>query len=182
MAQKIEFSLTDSKIVSNHEDVVRLYDLLGFNFNDQFTLLYRGSRDGFTASAFHAKCNGYANTLTIFNTTKSNVFGGYTTAVWSSSNGYKHDPNAFIFTLKNKYDKPMMLKVSHPSYAIYDAANYGPTFGGHAIYNAADFKSGSSYTSVANHYTYTYTLVNHQAIFNGEYNFITDEVEVYVRV
>jgi hypothetical protein len=31
----------------------------------QFTLLYRGSRDGFTASRFHDRCDGHMNTLTL---------------------------------------------------------------------------------------------------------------------
>jgi hypothetical protein len=32
------------------------------------TLLYRGTRDGFTAKSFHEKCDGKENTITIIKT------------------------------------------------------------------------------------------------------------------
>jgi hypothetical protein len=49
-------------------------------------LLYRGSRDGFTRSAFHGKCEKHSNTVTIIETTKGYIFGGFTPLVWDSSN------------------------------------------------------------------------------------------------
>jgi hypothetical protein len=49
-------------------------------------LLYRATRDGFTASAFHEKCDGKENTITIIKTNGNYVFGGYTSAKWNSNN------------------------------------------------------------------------------------------------
>ena len=43
-------------------------------------LLYRATRDGFTASAFHEKCDGKENTITIIKTNGNYVFGGHTSA------------------------------------------------------------------------------------------------------
>jgi hypothetical protein len=43
-----------------------------------FKLLWRGSRDGFTAKEFHLRCDGRANTLTLIADTDGNVFGGFT--------------------------------------------------------------------------------------------------------
>jgi outer membrane murein-binding lipoprotein Lpp len=43
-----------------------------------FNLLWRGSRDGFTAKEFHRRCDGRTNTLTLILDTDGNVFGGFT--------------------------------------------------------------------------------------------------------
>ena len=64
------------------------------------TLLYRATRDGFAASSFHSRCDGRDNTVTIIKTNSNYVFGAYTAAQWSSSNGYVSDSTAFIFSLR----------------------------------------------------------------------------------
>jgi hypothetical protein len=43
----------------------------------RWMLLWRGSRDGFTAEEFHRRCDGHANTLRLILDTKANVFGGF---------------------------------------------------------------------------------------------------------
>jgi hypothetical protein len=49
-----------------------------------FKLLWRGSRDSFTADEFHLRCNGRPNTLTLIQDTKGNVFGDFTPVEWAS--------------------------------------------------------------------------------------------------
>jgi hypothetical protein len=49
-----------------------------------FKLLWRGSRDGFGAQAFHDRCDGHANTLAIILDTNGNIFGGFTPVEWES--------------------------------------------------------------------------------------------------
>jgi hypothetical protein len=51
----------------------------------RFTLLWRGSRDGFLAQNFHDRCDGHANTLTFIEDTEGNIFGGFTPVEWESS-------------------------------------------------------------------------------------------------
>jgi hypothetical protein len=74
--------------------------------------LYRGTRDGFDATAFHSKCNNHSKTYTILNA-KGNefIFGVFTTAEWDCSDKHKSDPNAFIFSLTNKNNSPLTMKV-----------------------------------------------------------------------
>jgi hypothetical protein len=87
---------------------------INFKFNtksrtikDKFTLLYKTSRDGFSVEDFHLKCDGHENTLTILKATKSSfIFGGFTTVDWESSVQWKADPNAFLFSLTNKDNRP----------------------------------------------------------------------------
>lgn len=64
-------SLT-SKIIDTPEKKTKLQNLIKkspISFK-HLTLLYRGSVDTFAASAFHAKCDGKENTLSIIQSTK----------------------------------------------------------------------------------------------------------------
>jgi hypothetical protein len=96
-------------------------------------LLYKATRDGFTASSFHSKCDGKANTVTIIKTSSNYVFGGFTAAMWSSPSSiiYGHDATAFIFSLRRNgisYNEKYMVK--NAIHAIENHSAYGPTFGG----------------------------------------------------
>ena len=125
----------DDKLVSqilNLQQTVDLIKTCGFSQNDKFNLLYQGNRDGFTAEAFHSKCDGHANTLTIIKPTNSpNIFGGFTSATWDSVSKFKLDPNAFIFSLINEESQIFKMKVKHDHIknAIYCDSGYGPQFG-----------------------------------------------------
>jgi hypothetical protein len=77
----------------------------------QFTLLWRGSRDGFRADDFHRRCDGHPNTLTVILDTDGNIFGGFTPVGWKSRDRAprtRADPSlkSFIFTLKNPQNVP----------------------------------------------------------------------------
>ena len=50
---------------------------------DKWHLLFRASRDGFTAQAFHAKCDNKGPTVTIVKS-GNNIFGGFTENPWNS--------------------------------------------------------------------------------------------------
>jgi hypothetical protein len=113
-----------------------LIDLCEFSPNDKWSLLYRGTRDGFGYNDFHSKCDGYSNTLTIIKAKKSKfIFGGYTTVSWESCHQspvkFKSDPNAFIFSLTNKDNQPVKMKINpnRHEYAIICHSRYGPMFG-----------------------------------------------------
>jgi hypothetical protein len=54
-----------SEILKGEQQCSELIKLCEFSPNDKFTLLYRGSRDGFSSNVFHSKCDGHLNTLTI---------------------------------------------------------------------------------------------------------------------
>ncbi|CAF1002697.1 unnamed protein product, partial [Brachionus calyciflorus] len=118
----------DSAIISNkllYEDFSSLYRLS----NQNFKLLYRGTKDGFNASDFHRKCDGKNNTLTIIKTDKSFIFGGFTGAAWSSDEKYVFDENSFVFSLKNNEKTKYFMNCKDPNEAIYCSKNLGPCFG-----------------------------------------------------
>jgi hypothetical protein len=150
----------------------------------RWTLLYHGSRDGFGASNFHQKCDGKSNTLTVIETTKGFVFGGFTPVAWDSSNSYKPDSSqkSFLFTVKNpRGSEGRKFVMASTAEAIYCGSSYGPTFGGGHDIHVANGCNGntSSYTSLGNAFTND-TGINGQQVFTGETNFTVKEIEVFL--
>lgn len=70
-----------------------------------FDLLYRGTRDGFSASSFHRMCDNQGKTLVLIKNKSGHVFGGFATTSWRHSASYanKQAPGSFLFTLTNIY-------------------------------------------------------------------------------
>ena len=48
----------------------------------EWRLLFRASRDGFTGSAFHSRCENKGPTVTVVNS-NGNIFGGFTESAWA---------------------------------------------------------------------------------------------------
>ena len=66
-----------------------------------YTLLYRGSRDGFGAAEFHKRCDGKGPTISFIESLEHKQrFGGFTSLLWSSNGSYgTNDATAFLFSL-----------------------------------------------------------------------------------
>jgi len=154
------------------------------NFDDQKWLcLYKASVDGFGSEKFHSKCDNHTNTLTIIKSASLNIFGGYTGAAWSSSNGFAADPYSFIFSLKNKLDKPLLIKCNDPKTAIYCNSDYGPCFGNDDIKISSDSNSKSDSKSNLGfsyeHNDFEYGSKETKIFLAGSFKFQVDEIEVY---
>ena len=100
------------------------------------SLLYRATRDGFKAQEFHRRCDGRDRTITVIKNNLNFVFGGYASSPWNSSNEWINDKSAFLFCLRqNNISCSEKFMNKCPEYALYGAADCGPTFGrGHEIY------------------------------------------------
>ena len=160
--------------------------LIGFQTN-KFSILWRGTRDGFDSGTFHSLCDGKGSTLTVIKTTLGYILGGYTSLARTSVVDYKTDSTAFLYTLTNPSSMPLKLAVNAPgTNAVLCDSGYGPTFG----INAWDLNIGdlSNTGPKSRSYSYTYALPNGLSqsaggIFmvggtNG--NFQTVDVEVYL--
>jgi hypothetical protein len=78
--QYTNMNLFKSEILNDERQSLELIKLCEFSLNDKWSLLYRATRDGFGAKDFHSRCDGRANTLTIFKAKESEfIFGGFTT-------------------------------------------------------------------------------------------------------
>jgi hypothetical protein len=118
-----------SQILSGKQ-LLDLIKVCEFSLKDKWTLLYRGTRDGFGADDFHSKCDNHNNTLTIVKAHgTSYIFGGFTSINWESSGVWKSDPNAFLFSLTNKDNQPCKMRQINTQYSILCNSAYGPTFG-----------------------------------------------------
>jgi hypothetical protein len=97
------------------------------------SLLYRGSRDGFGAADFHAKCDDKGATVTIVKSTEGYIFGGYSDQSWKSNDYcWKYSPRAFLFSMVNLAGlAPMKLPLIGESNdkAMGCIPLYGPLFG-----------------------------------------------------
>ncbi|GES85076.1 BTB/POZ domain-containing protein [Rhizophagus clarus] len=140
------------------------YNVRNIPYN--FDLLYRASRDGNTAVAFHSKCDNKGATIVVAKIQNSEqIIGGYNPLFWDQSNSSKSTYDSFIFSFTNR-NNLQTAKVGQPSishvHAIYCHQNYGPTFGGghdlHISYN-----NNGSYS---NPHSYTNSVIPNQYNIN----------------
>jgi hypothetical protein len=180
----VNSSWLDSSLILNEEERLFLSQMVKVSDGN---LLYRASRDGFTASAFHSRCDGIADTVTIIKTNSNYVFGGYTAAKWASSTSLISDSSAFLFSLRrNGTSNNHKLPIIKAEYAICGCSDYGPTFGfGYDINikDRSDIQVGS-YSNLGHSYQcptgYSYGNENPKCYLAGTYKgWLTTEIEVY---
>jgi hypothetical protein len=177
-----EYSTIDpfkSQILASNQPS-ELIKLCEFSPNDKWTLLYRGTRDGFGGRDFHSKCDNHKNTLTIIKAKGSSyIFGGFASINWNSTNGWKSDPNAFLFSLTNKNNQPSKISQVNTIKSIYCHSACGPNFGQNDFYicDFANTKAGSI-SNLVN--SYQHPQPNQGGSYlAGSYQFQLSEIEVY---
>jgi hypothetical protein len=105
---------------------------------DSVKLLYRCTRDGYTAADFRRHCTDAGPTITLVKVAGTNfVFGAYSAVSWPQvPAGSFFTPvsdeskSSFLFSLLNAHRRPLKFKLKHSDYAIYAHASHGPVFGG----------------------------------------------------
>ena len=160
---------------------------------ENWSLLYKATRDGFSAGNFHRKCDNVDNTLTIVKVTSGNIFGGFTVKKWSSNNQFVSDSNAFIFSLINQENNPFKAKIkcsNKGQNAIYCSSKCGPVFGAVSEYtndlviSSDSNKNTHSYSDFGNEYQhpdYPRKSTKARCILAGSHTFQTVEIEVYTK-
>jgi hypothetical protein len=134
----------DSLIITDFPEIFREFQ------EKKFTLLWRGTRDGFRLREFHYRCDEHPNTLVVVMDLNGNVFGGFTRCEWEppvvsddwfpqydgDDHGWifqKADPMNFLFTLKNPHNFPAKRFKPHPGRhgmgLVYCSREDGPCFG-----------------------------------------------------
>jgi hypothetical protein len=161
----------------------------------QFSLLWRGGRDGFEAKEFHRRCDGHSNSLTVILDTKGNIFGGFTPLKWESrvwngkdekeNNTLKADDSqkSFVFTLKNPHNIPakrFALNAEMKWRAIGCNSKRGPNFYDIVISDNCNTNTKSfAYFNGADDSYINDTGLNGETIFAGLKNFQVKEIEVF---
>jgi hypothetical protein len=160
---------------------------------NHFTLLWRGSRDGFRPSDFHKRCDAHPNTMTVIMDTDGNVFGGCTPVRWESrtwngkygkdNNCYKGDQSlkSFLFTLKNPHNVParrFALKAEGSQAAIFCECDWGPSFVDIYVADNCNTDTRSYICSLGQSYIND-TGLQGNTFFTGSKNFQVKEIEVF---
>lgn len=144
----------ESEILTEQSHVDQLVAWLQLEKAD---LIYRGSRDGFTAQAFHNACDNASQTVVVLKSADGLIFGGFANAPWgnatsaSARSQFRHahfkvknpstSPNpfygsstqsqqAFLFSLRNSYAMaPWQIFCQTPgAHALQRQPNLGPCF------------------------------------------------------
>ena len=182
--QKQCYSASGILSSKNREDLNKLYGV----HKQQWRLIYRASRDGFTAQSFHKCCDGYGPTMTVIRSLTGHIFGGFTTVSWSSSGEDQSDARAFLFTLENPYGiKPTKYPVKESSvmFAVSHRKANGPTFGS-TFNGGSDIHLRDPFNALGSRiffpHTYADTTGNGSKIFTGDSHFSCTDVEIFLLV
>jgi hypothetical protein len=187
--------LSGSKIVEDAHELLKLIEFNNYNPND-FKLIYRATRDGFSAKSFFTRSRNKPRVLAIIRS-GSNVFGGYTDLSWNGNNVYQYsyyrqDLNAFLFSYRNPKNTPALFKqTSYNYYSIYDSSSTLMSFGsGHDLSICSNANTNyCSYSNLGNSYQY-YNSTGNGTIgynpdttyyFTNSYSFTVGEIELYQR-
>ncbi|KAF4083200.1 hypothetical protein AMELA_G00137290 [Ameiurus melas] len=103
-----------------------IYSWLG---NVELHLLYKASVHGYTASAFHQRCDHQGPTLIVACSNSGEIYGGYTSEDYTQTKCYINDGNAFLFHLQGTTPVQFGIKTPRGKNARYDDYNAGPCFG-----------------------------------------------------
>ncbi|KAK8809648.1 hypothetical protein WA158_000591 [Blastocystis sp. Blastoise] len=129
----------------NTQHAIYLAGWLGLE--KKWTIIYKGSVNGYNASDFHHYCDNCGETMTLIYAKGSDdkpcLFGGYTSISWTSPNfdgsEKKRDPESFLFTLANPHDiPPTKFPCILTGWSVCHCALNGPVFGLSTVYNGAD--------------------------------------------
>lgn len=103
----------------------------------KFILLYRASRDGKTAAAFHSKCDNRGATIVVVKIKNSEqIAGGYNPLSWDSNGKNKSTKNSFIFSFKDKnnFQSVNVANSKGDQYSVRCRSHCGPYFGYRDLY------------------------------------------------
>lgn len=176
----------ETKILSL-KDQIEL-NKLGECENQQWQLIYRASRDGYTAQAFHQFCDGCFPTMCVIRSTNDCIFGGFTSIPWSSTSADKPDAVAFLFTLKNPLGvKPTKYPIQPRAvnFAISYCEKHGPIFGS-SQYGGIDLLLQSPFNLANNRLGFPHSYQDKtkigRSIFTGTGTFACDDLEIFTLI
>ncbi|KAG9305343.1 hypothetical protein G9A89_007838 [Geosiphon pyriformis] len=149
-----------------------------YQVRNDFNLLLRGSRDGFTPANFHRLCDNKGATVSVIKVKGTGqLIGGYNPHSWHSGYGIKDGTGSFIFSLGDGKAGKAKLSKFVGSCGPFSGSNHGPSFGDDNIcLYGDDFKSS--------HYCYCKKTRDYEHVImpgseNQQMNFFVEEYEVF---
>ena len=80
--------LFHESLILGEEQQQKLVTWLGDSPQSACSLLYRASRDGWTSTSFHARCDDKGPTVTVVLSGGTNIFGGFTEQSWTGKDWF----------------------------------------------------------------------------------------------
>lgn len=141
-------------------------------------LLYKATRDGFSANNFKTKCWSVKNSLIIAKTNFGKIIGGFTPIPWENPNEpyvYVEDlaGNTFLFSCDN-FEK---FELKNKQYAVCLSQAHGPIFGGGSDFEIVD-GCNLNYNKCSN-IGHSYCCSRSPSEFYGSDQYLIEEYEVY---
>lgn len=177
---KVPKGLEESALLKNapnREFLKTLFDNMEFSGK----LLYRGSKNEFSASKFHSVCDNKGPTLTLVKSKLGYFFGGFAATSWNaSSQSYVASSASFLFSLNNKSKHEIYQNHGN---ALHSHPSNGPLFGGgHDLYISDGCNVNQNSAANLGH-TYksphSYNSEESQKYLAGIYRFEVEDYEVF---
>ena len=157
-----------------------LLTLCEFEEKTNLKLVCRGSHKNFNVSDFHLQCDRLRNLLFLVKSGDC-IFGAFSSETWDNNN-LKMDPNSFLFSYKNREEKPVKLKPRIGSiWSNKDLVcqfgmdlTIGPDQNSGFLVGKSDL--GHSYL----HNEYAYQSSKAQSFLGGSFKFTIDYIEIYL--
>jgi len=131
LKEYLRWSSLDDGIALSFSEFIFLNKELKLVSKELGGLLYLASKDGASSSDFHGRCDNKGATVVIVESTKGNIFGGFTDQPWTRG-GWSTSTISFLFRLRpsmKRYNKK-----NGGNHATYRHSSYGPIFGnGHDL-------------------------------------------------
>jgi len=135
----------ESEILTSRQRQELARTLNKLHSSTDLSFLYKG--DGSDMKAFHDKCDGHGQTITVIRSKEGYTFVGYTDVPWSSEGGFSWktaDPTTFCITWRNMLDKDgIKCPVTNCSRAVRTGdPKYGPCVGFRVSDGTVEFNGG----------------------------------------
>jgi hypothetical protein len=122
------FANLPNSVILDPNEFYTLKLLCQFPTDTKWSLVYRASNDGYTASAFHSKCDDLFDTFSLIKTTDGSIFGGFTKRNWKLIDKCElEDPESFVISFKNSYNRKFK-EIVGLNGGIFCNPSYGPGF------------------------------------------------------
>ncbi|KAG9288020.1 hypothetical protein G9A89_017615 [Geosiphon pyriformis] len=144
---------------------------------NDFKLLLRGSRDGFTPADFHRLCDDKGATISVIKVKGTGqIIGGFNPQSWHSRDQWLDGKGSFIFSLGDDNAENAILSKFVTGCGPYGGTVWGPYFGWDIRLSGNDFKNSSACTCQK---TISYEHAIMPGSENQHMNFSVEEYEVF---
>eukprot|EP00347_Sterkiella_histriomuscorum_P013144 403365845 len=159
-----------------------LHKAFGYNFNFEYSLLYKATRDGFAHTDYINNCYEKSSIIIFVLSEYDQTFGGFLQQPLQNKEGYTRDKGAFLFSLTKRQ---LMFQQQNQSNTYQHHSGYLAAFGrGHdlCLFSNCD-QNNSSYSSLGRSFQIPdglrYKSQEANSYLAGQFKFKVLEIEVY---